>query len=87
MSHAPSTFNHLLFFSPPLIADFCAHLFLKGVSFCAAVVTCFCCVSFLFHLVTLSSNFACWLKFLVDLFQREVFPYCYFAVCCLFAAL
>ena len=29
-----------------------------------------------FPFVTVSSNFVCWLEFLADLFQREVFPYC-----------
>ena len=61
------------FFSPPIVADFSAHLFSKGVSFCVAVVGTFAAI-ISFRFVTVSSNFACWLEFQADLFQREVFP-------------
>ena len=48
---------------------------MKGNSFCVAVVGAFAAI-LSFRFVTASSNFACWLEFLADLFQGEVFPYC-----------
>ena len=44
------------------VADFCAYLISKGVSYCVAVGT-FAEYSFLFRFVTVSSNFGCWLEF------------------------
>ena len=55
MGHAPPTFNHVTVFSPPIVADFCAHLFSKGVSFCVTVVAFL--LRTLFRFVTVSSNF------------------------------
>ena len=37
--YRPSTLNHMTAFLWPIVADFCAHLFSKGVSFCFAVGT------------------------------------------------
>ena len=44
MSHAPPTFNYVTVFSPPIIADFCAHLF----SFCVALAGAFAAYPFIF---------------------------------------
>ena len=89
MGHAP-TLNHVtVYLSPPIIADFCAHLFSKGISYCVAVVGALLCI-LSFRFLTVSSNFACWLKILADLFQRDVccivaLLHCCFAACCVFA--
>ena len=41
MGHAPPTFNHVTVFSPPIVANFCVHLFMKYVSFNVAVLGAF----------------------------------------------
>ena len=73
MSRAPPTFNHvtIFFLSPPVVADFCAHLFSEGVSFCVAVVSTFAVYPFV-SLHNVSSYFACWLEFPADLFKRSI---------------
>ena len=46
-ANADCTGHHLSYiqsrdcFFPPIVADFCTHLFSKGVSFCVAVVSTF----------------------------------------------